>query len=268
MKADDFEEVTKRKTTSKKKTEPETLIVKKDAPEGFYELTELPSKFKLYPAGTQIFSRPLKILEVKQLASMSADNYNSIINNVLKKSVKGINIDDLVTADKLYIIFWQRANTYRGDGFSIDFKCNLCDTDAHYDFDISQIQLSDIPDDYDENKTYVTPVAKDVITFKQLIVKDERLIESYSKIDENADDELMVLAAVIKTINGEEMNFKSKYEFITNMAVHDTLFLNKKYKDIEISINPIANVKCSNCGGEAQTPITFRSDFFLPEYKD
>ena len=61
----------------------------------FYEITDLPSRFLLYPEGTKIFGRPMKVSEIKKLTTMNEINYNSIIKSVLENCIKGIDIDDI-----------------------------------------------------------------------------------------------------------------------------------------------------------------------------
>lgn len=261
-----FEDIPDDTVEAKKERE----SVKEDIPEGFYEITGLPSKMKLYPEGTKIYSRPLKILEVKQLSTMNDVNYNTVMNSVLKKTVKGIDVDDLVIADKLFIIFWQRANTYKGDGFSISFACERCGADtANYDFDISSIEMEDIRDDYNPYNEITLPESGHKITISQMRVKDEKLVEKFIQQNrtEEFDEDLLSIAVLITSIDGKDNTLKNKYKFLSEeLGVKDNLFIGKYYKDYEISIKPMLNVTCNECGGQAHTPITFRREFFLPEY--
>lgn len=267
MKLDDAKPIKKVKAVKKK------AIVEKipdNAPAGFFEIKGYPSKGKLYPKGTQIFSRPLKILEVKQLTTIDENNFDSVINNVLSSTVKGIEIDELCPADKMFIIFWQRANTYKGDGFSVDFKCNRCNTESKYDFDITNLVLTDIPDDYNLDDVIILPDSKHKIKARQIIVKDERLIKSFLENPETADydTDLLSVAAIIETVNGNTLSLKDKYLMLTDeLSIIDSMYLMTTYKKNEISIEPNLKVECKTCGESAETPITFRPDFFLPEFK-
>jgi len=267
MKLDDAKPVKKVKATKKQ------VIVEKipdNAPSGFFEIKGYPSKGKLYPKGTQLFSRPLKILEVKQLTTIDDSNFDSVINNVLSKTVKGIEIDELCPADKMFIIFWQRANTYKGDGFSVDFKCNKCNSESTYDFDITNLVLTDISVDYNLDKLITLPESKHKIKARQIIVRDERLIKSFLENPANADfdPDLLSVAAIIETVNGNILSLKDKYIMLTDeLSIIDSMHLMTLYKKNEISIEPELKVVCKTCGETAETPITFRPNFFLPEFK-
>ncbi len=48
----------------------------------------LPSKYRLYAPNAKILARPLNVLEVKLLASMNEDNYEFVINDILKRTTK------------------------------------------------------------------------------------------------------------------------------------------------------------------------------------
>lgn len=235
-------------------------------PEGFYKIDGLPSKGKMYPEGTIIYSRPLKILEVKQLSTINEENFNEIINSVLSKTVIGIEVEDLVVADKLFIIFWQRANTYKGDAFSIEHTCNLCNTKGEYNFEVSQLTIKDAPDDFDPDKEIELPSGVKM-KVNQLTVKTENIADKFLKENPDADVDLVAISSVITEINGEEGPININYDKILNMQPADILSLINKYNKIEISLEPTLKVACSNCGGQAETPVSFHGQFFLPEYR-
>ena len=119
---------------SKESVAKQVMVQDTKKEENYHEITDLPSKYRLYPKGTKIFARPLKVLEVKALASINEDNANYIINDTLSKTIQGITIDDLVVADKLYLVFWLRANTYRESGYVVDFYCRHCESESTYEF--------------------------------------------------------------------------------------------------------------------------------------
>ena len=74
--------------------------------DNWWPVENIVSKYKLYPEGTKIWARPLKVPEVKKLSSLSEDNADFVITEILKKTIRGINIDDLLLVDKLFLIFF------------------------------------------------------------------------------------------------------------------------------------------------------------------
>ena len=91
----------------------ETLVGSEVQGANYYRILDLPSKFKFYPSNVQISARPLKVIEIKKLSALNDTNFNFIINDILSKAISGININKLFIADKIYLLFWLRANTYR-----------------------------------------------------------------------------------------------------------------------------------------------------------
>lgn len=267
----------------------ETLAI--DVPPEYHEIHGIPSKGKLYPEGSRIFARPLKILEIKQLTNMTDTNYSFIINNVLKQTVilDKIEFDDLVVADKFFLIFWQRANTYQGDGFTIDFNCESCmgikikedqnlgieTTDeslreasaSKYSFDVSSLNLDDIKPDYNPN-TIIELASGDKITIFQHTVASELAVDSIltKKLIPNVDEDLLNIASVISSINGKQVDIRTAYVYLINIQPGDFITIINYKDNYDINIKPSFTVECKNCGGEVETPLTFRPDFFLPKY--
>jgi hypothetical protein len=265
--------------------------VELEIPPEYHEISGFPSKGKLYHKDAKIFARPLKILEIKQLTNMTDTNYSFIINNVLKQTVilDKIDFDDLVVADKFYLIFWQRANTYQGDGFSIDFNCESCmhikikedqnmgvetsDEDlreasaSKYTFDISALNLEDVKDDYDPN-TLIDLDCGDKVTIFQHTVASEMAVDSVitKKSIPNVDEDLLNIASVISSINGSPVDIKTAYAYLINIQPSDFIKIINYKDNFDINIKPSFTVNCKKCGGEVETPLTFRPDFFLPKY--
>ena len=266
---------------------PEELAI----PNDFHEITGLPSDGKLYNADAKIYARALKILEIKQLTNMDEDNYGFIIDNVLQKTTILTNVDyqDILIADKLFIIFWQRANTYQGDGFSIEFACSKCIDNkviedqqdgiesteeslreaavSKYDFSVENLQLTDIKKDYNPNTEIELKGCGSVVTMYQHTVATEKAIGKIKMSEEipQVDLDILNLASIISSIDGKPVDIKTAYAFIVDDITPPDFIVLEKYKSkYDININPTLEVTCKTCGGEVEAPLTFRPDFFLP----
>lgn len=266
---EDFDE-TKVKPKAKAKTKVQSQTV--NSKDNYYPIDDLPSKFKLYPKNIKLMARPLKVMEVKMLSSMNEDNANYVINQVLKKTVKGYPVEELYVSDKLFIIFWLRANTYSDSGYSIDFDCPLCEENSAYDFDLDCLDILDIKDDYNMNKDIILPGSKDVLKMSQLKVKDENnvqnFIEKNKKVPIKYDNDVLSIANLITFIGDEEItDLKQKYNYLLEIHPSDYAFLESYVLHYEMGVNPYMDVKCNSCGGSSPMAVTFRSDFFVPKYR-
>lgn len=250
--------------------EPIQKKVEKSNEPNYWEIKDLPSKGKLYPKNTKIMGRSLKVIEVKKLSSMTEDNADAVLNDVLRRSIKGIEIEDLLVSDKLYVIFWLRANTYREPGYTVDYKCSLCNQDSSYEFSLDNLQVQYLPDDFTPEKLTVEMKNEDTLEFRMPTVADERKMNkfkiSYSSILKEIDDELISYSIMINRINGKEVDILEKYNYLLDLSPADYSYLTTKIGKFDCGIKPLLEVKCKKCGGIGPVGISFREDFFLPKY--
>lgn len=239
------------------------------------KMTDLITKGKLYPLGTKIFARNLLVPEVKKLSMImyNPETADFLINETLKKTLKGIDINDLYVADKMYILFMLRASTFKDTAYTVDFKCTKCSEPSCYHFEMSNITANFIADDYNPRQEFELKNG-DKITLKYLKVRDNVEIDNlksapmFAKNPESLDDEMLNVAASINTINGEKKALVERYSYLVNtIEPEDYSDVQAYINKIEIGIDPYMTVVCQECGGTGQVPVNFLSDFFLPKRK-
>jgi len=234
----------------------------------YHDIKGLPSKGKFYPKGTKIQARPLKVIEVKKLSSINEENADDIVNDVLRRTVVGIDVNDIILADKLYIVFWLRANTYRDSSYKVNFHCNKCKQDSMYHFELNSLTVNYMNDEF--NPLMTLNNSGDELFMSLLTIGEER--ELYNFIENNKskmgdlDEELLGLAFMIRSINGDELEPMDKYNYILDMHPGDFAQISTFITNNVVGIDPWINAKCEKCGGTSQIGITFREDFFIPKY--
>lgn len=239
---------------------------------GYYPINDLPSRYMLYPESTKIYGRPMRVLEVKQLSMMGEDNSLSIINSIMRSCVKGIRIDDILIADKMYILLWLRANTYKDSGYKVDFVCGKCEQQSKYHFDLDVLKVEYIKDEFVDAPPVVLPVSNDKIVLHYQTIGDTIEVENFkSKSLGNPlisyDDDILTLAVSISTINEKVLTLKQKYDYIINMDAQDYAMLETIQSEREIGISTAISVKCDKCKEVSPAGLSFRSEFFVPKYK-
>lgn len=236
----------------------------------YWKINGLPSKGKFYPSGTEINGRPMKVLEVKKISSMNEENGDFILNDVVKRTTKGIVFEEMYIADKLFIIFWLRANTYRESGYTVPFICNKCEKKSEYHFEINNLEVQQISDDFDPKKE-IKLNSGDKFTYDYLRVKDELYIDRFKELNSTAigdiDKELLAMAQMIKTINGNEKTLLEKYYWLVEMNPGDYSYIRTYMDKKGMGIKPYINVTCNECGGTAVVAVSFREEFFIPSFK-
>lgn len=231
-------------------------------------IDNLPSKYLRYPEDTKIYGKPLNIRQLKKLSTMTPANATSTIDDILRGAIKGIDYDNILVSDKLYLILWLRANTYPESGYSVPFFCTPCNTMQTYDFKVENIDINYIREDmaFEEPVELTTG---DFVTFRYPSIKDERRIEKFKesvkKSFEKYDNDTLSLCATVNEINGKQLSLMEVYNFISNTKIYSQI---KGYiNEFDFGISDTLNVKCNTCGGTAQVGLSFREDFFIPAYR-
>jgi hypothetical protein len=262
----------KRQPIVKEFVEPikETITTKSN----MFPIEGIPTDYKLYPENTQIFGRPLTVKEVKLLAGMNETNFTFIINEILQNATSGIEIDELYVADKLYILFWLRANTYKNEGYSTEFVCSHCGAKNSYLFTMDKLKIISLSEkEFDPDQEIELLNVSDKIKINFPKVKDENQVTQMLKANKNSsiklDEDILSMAVMIKTINGEEMSLRYVYEYLNNLSVEDFAFIKSHLEDLDIGVSSDIPVFCSNtsCQEENLIEVRFHSEFFLPKYQ-
>ena len=234
----------------------------------FILIENLPSKYLRYPEATKLYGKPLDIKQLKKLANINVQNATSTIDDILRGALKGIEFDNILVNDKLYLTLWLRANTYPESGYSVPFICPDCNEQTSFDFKVENIGINYIRDDINFEEPFELSTG-DFVVFKYPTVKDEQRIvnfkDSVRKSYTKYDDDTLALVMTIDTINGKKMSIMEEYNFISDVKVYSQI---KGYiTDFDFGISDVLSVKCNKCGGAAQVGLSFREDFVIPLYR-
>jgi hypothetical protein len=235
----------------------------------FWPINDLPSKYKLYPEGTKILGRPLKVIEVKKLASLTDENAGYIINDILRRTIKGIDVNNILLADRFYIVLWLRSNTYRDSGYVVQYQCPKCEKETDFHFELKDLEVVYLSDDYNPNKD-IRLKSGDVIKFKFLTIADEFNLDRFKETNSRMqyDEELLSISEMITSINGQKKTLMEKYLWLTeDLSPEDYSYIISYIEKYGMGVKPYINVTCKLCGGTSPVGMTFRPDFILPTYK-
>lgn len=226
----------------------------------------LPSRGKLYP-DIPLYIKKLTPLNAKDLAVITADNINKIINKVIISSVWGgpnFNPSTIFTGDKLFLIFYIRAYTYNDMPFRLRGECKECGNICNYDFTLSNLDIQYLDEDVPE---YIELGNGDKIKIAFSTIATENAVnqmKARQDITIEINPELLELATYIKSVNDEELSLFKAYEYITQI---DTMSFSEFANTISkylFCVKPEAKFTCPKCGEEIYLPMPFVSTFFLP----
>lgn len=235
-----------------------------------WEITGLPSRGITY-GGAKLYGRPLNTLEVKKLATINEENYEDVIDAVLRSVLTGIPYEDILSTDKFYCIFWLRAQTFIDEGFAQEYTCIHCKKKTSYLFSIESMEVQSLTEDFTESDyTFTSPITGDEIVWHFATIADQLKVrkfkEDMKKIAPNMDSDLLGLASQIDTINGKRPMLEEKYQYLYSNPQNFAVILSYLSK-YSCGLQEDFKVKCNLCGGLNPMGISFRTDFMLPEYK-
>jgi len=234
------------------------------------ETIELPSKGLIYPMDNPLSSGTveMKYMTAKEEDILTNQSYiknGTVLDKLLQSLVidKNINIDDLIIGDKNALLIASRVLGYgskypvriNGKDVSVDLS-----TLENKDIDFSSIEQG-------KNEfSYTLESTSNVITYKLLTGKDEKIIEKeiagIKKIQSDASPELTTrLKQMILSINGDT-DRKVVRDFVDNyFLARDSRAFREHIKNTQPDVN--LNVTLDS-GEEVAIPIGL--SFFWPDY--
>lgn len=226
----------------------------------------LPSRGKFYK--NPIYVRKLKVLDIKNLSTINADNVNNVVNTVLQNCVFGIDYKDIQIGDKVWLVFYLRAFTYNDLPFRLRGECPECNTISNYNYQLRDLDVVYLAEDFKEEDMKLTLGNKDELVMTFPTVSTElslNKLKNNDQIIEEINSELLELAGYLKSVNGRELSLLKAYEYITNMEPLDfSKFGNELMKYI-FTARPQAKFKCPACGEEVTLQMAFVPAFFMPK---
>ena len=238
------------------------------------ETVNLPSKGIIYDGLAESFSiRPMTVNELKML--YGASNTMAALSQILESVVdaKKFNIDELVSADKLYLAFMLRAITF-GEEYKANPYCPQCKKSMEVSFSlIKDVEIEYLKDDFKNPRSIgKLPVSGDEIEIKLLTNKDfEKILNRAKRIRKDFPDYQgdpiypVTLAAQIVSINNKQLPSRDLEEYILDMHAKDDAYINVMVKKDAFGPKMPVSVECPECASELFVNVPIAEDFFRPE---
>lgn len=245
---------------------PEAIIksVQSQPPRGSVMLdkTLLPSRGKFY--SENIYVKKLGALQIKKLATITEQNSNVVINNMIMSSLWGIDYNNILVGDKLWFIFYLRAFTFNDIPFKIRETCPHCNTITNYDYVLKNLDISY----YDKQLPEYFEVDGDKVEVKFPTISTEAAAERI-KNDPNVlmdiDKELLDYSSYIYKVNGEKYSLMRAYEYMTEMSGMAFSKFSNELSEYMFLAKPYAKFVCPHCGEEVEFQVPLSPTFFMPK---
>jgi len=154
----------------------------KDLPSDSAIEIELPSECKIYKLtdpGAPITLRPMTFEDEKNIVGSKPNE--DPINVILSKCVTNLNVGDLLSIDKLYLIMKLREISY-GNEYKTLLICPSCKAENPITVLLSDLGVNPVPDDFQEPITVMLPSVKKEVKIRFPRVRDEKLISDPQKM--------------------------------------------------------------------------------------
>jgi hypothetical protein len=234
------------------------------------ETIELPSKGLIYPEDNPLSSGKveMKYMTAKEEDILTNQSYiqkGIVLDKLLQSLIvdKSIDIDDLIIGDKNALLIASRVLGY-GSKYPVKIK------GKDVSIDLSTLENKEIDFSFFEQGknefSYTLESTGNVITYKLLTGKDEKLIEKeiagLKKINSDASPELTTrLKQMILSVNGDTEK-KTIRDFVDNyFLARDSRAFREHIKNTQPDVN--LNVTLDS-GEEVAIPIGL--SFFWPDY--
>lgn len=240
---------------------------------------EVPSHGFLYRGKTDdaevargiIKVRQLTLNEEKILTTDRLVQQGKALDMILENCIKSnINPYDLLSSDRLYILFYLRGMSY---GLSYDFavRCYHCGFNFEQTVEIDKLTVKEWTEDTyaREPLTVQLPMSKFNVEAHMMRGSDEvklmekaRELRNINQADESVGEALVLLIDKVTTDKGEVLSPKDKEDFINNMVAGDADFFRDVLRDKDCGIEPLKNIFCPRCEGELEFNVPLGRNFF------
>lgn len=217
--------------------------------------TEVPISFpsenrvyNLEDESSPVTLRPMVFEDEKALVS-SKNEIIDPVNTLLSRCVSNINIEQLLSFDKLYLLLKLREISY-GDDYSCLLICQKCKAENKKIIKLSELNVYPVPDDFKDPIKITLPILKKEVEIRYPRVRDEKFIE-------NIFDNLW---RFINSVDGHtDKALISKV--VKKLSIADIKFITKNI-ETPYGVDTKVKFECDKCGGVSVVDLPFDSNFF------
>ena len=225
----------------------------------------LPSRGKFYKK--DIFIKKLSVKQIKDLSSLTKENVNGVLNSILSECISGITLNEILSLDKLWLIYNLRSFTYNDLPMKLKCVCGKCENQSNHDFKLANLMI----DYYDETvPDEVTLSNGDKLKFGYTTIGTELMINRLKNdpnVIEAIDEDIMLISSNIKEINGNGVTLYEGYNYVNEkLSPIDFAELVKNLTKRSFGAKPVAKFICPSCGEEILEKINLSQEFFLPKF--
>lgn len=241
----------------------------------YTERIELPSRGILYediPA--EIVIRNITTTEEKMIfGSSNLKSLDDVMNSCIKEP-EGLDVDELLTSDKHFILIQLRILTY-GSDYNVKNTCEHCgETDTYIVNLLEDMPIDELDEDFEEPFEIELPMSGDTVGLKLLRGNDlEKVNRKAKRIKKRSIGDtgnltyLLRKAQSIVTVNGEELPSGKKQKYVEGLHGRDSAYISSALESIRVGYDNLIFKNCKHCGGEMEFSLPMNREFFRPKFR-
>ena len=199
----------------------------------------------------EVTIRAMAFEDEKALASLKVGD--DIIEAILSRCVSNIDIDNLYTPDKLFLLLKLREISF-GDSFKLTAKCRNCKIENDLEIKLSQLPVTEAPEDFSDPREINLPNLGTTASVRLPRSGDSDYLTTHDKILDNLwrfvrklgdYEDPKVIVKAIKKLKSSDIRTIINTLLITDFGIETTaLFM------------------CSNCREENKVDVPISETFF------
>ena len=223
-------------------------------------VAELPSAGRAgYPA--KVYYRNLIGRDEKMIASASAKNFKTVVEDVLKGLLRDKTaFEKLTVHDRDFLLIWVWANCYSTTR-SVRIECEHCSHSDSFDVDLTKVPVKNL------DERYVTPFSftlttGEKVTMRLATVGDERKAAIFVQNNPTYEQDMVELAMSVTF--SKVMNIKDKIAYMEELSARDNAYLRTFHEFFAYGLARTLEHTCTSCGEVTHYGLPFHTRDFLP----
>lgn len=238
---------------------------------------ELPSKGLIYSdhVNSHIELRSMTARDEMKRLAPSTTQFKTLADIIDGCMIEKPSISsyDMALGDYEYLLHKLRIITY-GDEYKMTLRCPDCGHIIETSVHLNDLALRDFDiDTFEKYRSFTLPKSGHTVSIRpqtprmldEANGKARELAKKYKDADISFDI-LVLLTAVIDTIDGNKLDSLKLETFINNLPAMDMTKILNNVDAINacIGLDNYIEVTCQNCGGSIPTSFRFGPEFFRP----
>ncbi len=219
---------------------------------------EVPSRGKFYGSNfdeTKVSVRPMSFEDEKAIITAQNDPSIDGANLLLSRCVQGLDVENLLLMDKLFLILKIRELSY-GSEYKVMSLCSKCNAENKLSIELDKLINVNVPDDFTDPQEIDLPKIKKTCKVRMPRVTDEAYLT-------NPDKTLDQLWRFVPEIGGS----KDKgviAKVIKRLPISDLHTIINAVSNTEYGIQTEVKFICSTCSEHNAIALPITPNFFSP----